>query len=592
MKRERILFVLQQSAGELSLVYGSSGPVIRGRLLRVGTNVLALGRFIAEGDEAIVHELIDLNSGEREYVAKFCRYAPGSVKYDAWAVPYRVEGNQLSRLADVELNTAQMVQVSGVWIKVQRYFAGTNLIDWGSRRTVLPLLHEISGLSQESALARLEALLANYGPRGLLLETKAAVYAKGDEWEKAETALRDALAIYHLDRSCLSLKALVVLSEVYKELYRLFENPGATKMSLNLGDGRVSTQRIFATPEAAALDDSVQDRTCFTLLEALGEEPLFVPALLALADDLSDHMPEFAIALAKRAKAIDPEVQGIDEFIAELEPATRPPVLPPEMEQTPPPAMPAGVQDHMRRFDAHYAPDANIEKTGRGRQIAFHTLFERGEFDKALATAEEWIALPGGAFDGNLAKLRTLTALGRYSEGEALGQHLLEEFPDQVELADALYWLFDAQGNHNEALRYALIVLNSGDVHVRNGSYLASRSYRKLASYEKAEAYALTAFADNFFDVNYLLNYIYILREMAAHGDGGAWERSDAVLVRALAANTESSEIRFCVAQSLARSGRIGEAIEMLKEVLAINPTHPVAHKFILALEEHQRTGH
>jgi len=95
-------------------------------------------------------------------VVKICRHPPQSTKYVEWAVPFRVEGNELSRLADVELNS--------------------------SKRTVGLLLHELSKLALEAALARVARVRQRYGPQVLLFEAKAFVHARAEQSEQAEVS--------------------------------------------------------------------------------------------------------------------------------------------------------------------------------------------------------------------------------------------------------------------------------------------------------------------------------------------------------------------------------------------------------------------
>ena len=309
-----------------------------------------------------------------------------------------------------------------------------------------------------------------------------------------------------------------------------------------------------------------------------------VPALLSLAERLSDHLPTLSVELAKRAKEIGPSLEGIDEFVQALEPRVEARIEP-SLPGSGPTEVPDGVAEHMRRFDAAYQPDAHIATATSGRHLAFWSLFDQGQFDKALRVAEEWSRIPGAAFEAGVAKVRALLELQRFDEAEPAAQSLFDAHPEQVEAAEMLFEVYYARGQDQQALRFALMVAHSGESYARRGGYLASRAYRRLGASDKARTHAAAAFAGDFSNIPYVLNYIYVLRAIGQHGDDEAWVSADAVAGDALAANPDSSELLFCYAQALAHQERLDEAIEALQRVLQLDPRHPVAAKFIDAIQ-------
>src|SRR5262249_12903443 len=213
----------------------------------------------------------------------------------------RFEGNRLSDLSDVELNTAKLVKVGQSYVKLQRYFVGTGQVDWGARRSTVALRAELVELPVSDALSKIDSLMELYGPRGQLLASRALIFVKDKQWEQAREALEEAVRLYSREGSSLKLLAGLILGDVYDQLYRAHGSVGATTMTLDLGDGTKLTQKFFADPKAAAMDDALQDRTAIILLEVLHEQPCFVPALPRLPIDFMDYYPMISKALAMRA---------------------------------------------------------------------------------------------------------------------------------------------------------------------------------------------------------------------------------------------------------------------------------------------------
>lgn len=592
MKRERAIAILSEPIETLSISYGAAGPLMRGRLLRLEDKTLAVGRFVAEGDEAIVHELVDVNSGERELVLKVCRHPPASPKYTEWAVPFRVEGNSLAELADVELNTASLVQVSGVWIKVQPYVSKPNKIDWQSRSTIALLLHQHAEWTPEKALAHVARLRDTYGPQGLLCEAVARIHIQAGQWEQAEAALKEAVALYQGSQSSLRLGALLQLGKVYRELYARFESPGDATMQLKLDDGTVLTQQLFSDPADAALDDGVQDRSCFTLLEALGEEPLLVPGLLGVAEDFADHIVDLALALAERAQRVNPGVDELDAFIEMLQSRLSASVGQ-GFEQRDEPSFSErrdDLDEHMAAFNEAYQPDRDTPQTDHGRDLAFRAHMMRGDYLNALDVAGRWCELNPDGERPQVARLSSLVELQRYEEADVLGTRLREQFPESAEVLEALHRLSVAVEDFDNALRYALLLVHGGPAHARRGALLASEVYRYMDSGDEAACFAERAFADDFSEEAYVLNYVYALRCLARQGQENALEREQELIARALEAEPSSTAYLFCHAQSLGLAGCLDAVPGVLRQILELEPGHIQAQGFLQALEasEHE----
>jgi tetratricopeptide (TPR) repeat protein len=591
MWRELTQNILSRPAQQLSVRYeGSAGrPIVTGRLLTLGGVPHGVGRFIAEGDEALVYELLNLRDGERERVVKICRHAPSTERYAIWAVPFRVERNPMSMLADVELNTAQLIQVSGAYIKVQRYYKGEGTPDWGSRRTVLALVHETARLPLQQALARIDAVIANYGRHGVLVEIKGRLHTQAKQWEDARRFFEEAVESLRDEGTSLRLNAAMFLAAVYHQIYETQSGDIGTSVALNL-DGFQLKQKIFATLEEAARDDNLSDRAMYMVLEALAEEPMFVPGLLYLAEcHLDSFEPAYSRALLDRVEQIDPgnekaaELRSLLGGFGDGEHSTirmDEAGSPPERAE-----MPDSVAAQIAAHAALYHPETGLPKLTQGRRVAFEVAISEAKYAEALAVADEWIAIDPSSLDAQVAKANVLLQLERYSDAQAIAERVAEIAPQRTDALLVLAQIYIQRKEYELALRNALLAVHDSQ-HGRAAADCASRCYRALGDRANAIEFARLAFAEDYSQEWYVIGYVHVLRARHEGGTEEEQELADRIITRAAELDPDSAPIHFALAQSLARRGLLREAADALRRVLKTDPEHAVAKKLLDAIQQ------
>jgi hypothetical protein len=214
---ERLNETLAAPFEPLTLRPGSTSS-FSGRYLRLQNQLAGLGHLISQGAEAIVYEVVELDTGSLAGVAKICRYPPSSAEYRAWAVPYRMQLNPASTRADVEMRPTVLHEVSGGLIKLQEYISEDPAIDWRTTYPARPIraLAEKSGA--EAALQLAEQLIAHHGPRGVLLEAKGVLLSGLERWEEARDTLDAAFHAHEKESLSGAMRTAIALAIAYKEI--------------------------------------------------------------------------------------------------------------------------------------------------------------------------------------------------------------------------------------------------------------------------------------------------------------------------------------------------------------------------------------
>jgi hypothetical protein len=189
----KILKLISQPPEFLSLSESDDDESYHGRYIRIDNLPYALGKFIGEGDEAMVYELIRLREGYFDSVIKICRYKPNHPKYTAWAKSVREEINPQSELPMVEQEEARLVRVPGGVVKVQPYLTASPDTDWRSTYPAVPVLNRIQQGNWKGALSVCNQLLKRHGKRGVLLEHKGIILLQMESYKEAVAVLEEAV---------------------------------------------------------------------------------------------------------------------------------------------------------------------------------------------------------------------------------------------------------------------------------------------------------------------------------------------------------------------------------------------------------------
>jgi len=300
----KILQLISQPPEFLSLSESEDDESYHGRYIMMDNLPYALGKFIGEGDEAMVYELVQLREGYFDSVIKICRYKPNHPKYAVWAQPVRDEVNPQSELPLVEQKKARLVKVHGGLVKVQPYLTASPDTDWRSTYPVKSVLDEIEKGDWQGALGVCDRLLQRHGKRGVLLEHKGFILLQMERYKEAVSVLEEAIAAHTREGNTARLIAALNLAVAHRELHSIEDVPGW----IELDDGPpLPLPQFFDTPEEAARHVDHPDKLLTILLEILSVEPFFVPALLMVTEVLATggHIDVFE-AVVTAIERIDP----------------------------------------------------------------------------------------------------------------------------------------------------------------------------------------------------------------------------------------------------------------------------------------------
>jgi tetratricopeptide (TPR) repeat protein len=377
-----------------------------GRYLLIGDRPYSLGREVGRGEEAIVFELIDLRSGFFDYVAKICRHPLDSDRFRQWATPIRFQQNQTAAQPDIELFPSRLLPLpDGGLIKIQRYMSPNPTTDWLSRLPIHALMPHLSSENQAEAIDILRSAVSTHGDRPLLLEFQGRLAASEDKLDEALELLTRALAGHIASGSSSRYATALAFAQVSDAIYRRDRSRGDVETSLTLDDGTVLRNTIFSLDtDAAALDDALQDRPVFALIEVMSDLPYFVAGLNFIQENLLDVSGGEAFRTVSDAVArIDPR----NPLLAELadkgvwapktkydetvttESASRSP----STDNDAPTVIPPNVLEALQRHDAAYDPEPHSIRAGPARVAAAIADIRRGYEQDAEANLREAIAL-------------------------------------------------------------------------------------------------------------------------------------------------------------------------------------------------------
>jgi tetratricopeptide (TPR) repeat protein len=586
----RILDLLAQPPEFLRLLPESAarGEAFTGRYLSIDGEPYALGRFIAQGDEAMVYELVDLRLGGCVGVVKICRFAPGHDRYDQWAQPIRAEVNPHSKLADVELHPARLVDVAGGVVKVQPYLARDPATAWATPRPAEPVHRAIGENRRADALAAADALLAQHGHHAVLLEARGLALLMLERTDEAAEVLEAAVGAHVREGNAGRLSSSCLLARALWQLY-LDAPPEGAGLTLELPGGFTHTQIAFPDAESAALDDTRQDRGLLVLLEALAAEPYCVRALGLAGDMIRDEPGGIAAArtLRRAIDLIDPGFPAAASLRAWLD-ALPPDDAKPETARMELPTPSAEGEAEMHRFDQHYAPEPERAQHAAGRAASARYWASRGDLHAAARELRAALELAPGEPAYAVELVTVLLEDQRPDEATVVAQRARGRFPDDAQVLAVVADVAIARGELAEAKR-ALIEarwLEPDDL-VRVEVKLA---YVLRDAGEIEEALSVVRRAIDRTDDE---RAISTLAELLAYPRGldespapdGVVAGLD-VLSQGLQRQPRSARLYAARALYLVHAGRPEEAIGDLVTAVDLDPTHPYAASMLRDLRQ------
>lgn len=611
MWMNRLAAVLSQRFDLISLESQGDAP-FHGRYLRIADAVLGIGRLVASGGEALVYELVDLENSTLVGIVKICRFPAGSPEYRKWAVPIRFEGNLRSRLADVELYPARLVEVTGGWIKVQDYLPIDPDNDWATSAPSRPIFEPGLELAQRLEIA--DGLLRRHGEHGVLLEARGMVLAELERYEEAVIALERATDLFRNESHAGVLRIAPLLAFCHHELYRRVRWAGAGSVMSFPG---VGSQVIYSDPEAAAREDTLEDKSLYVALEALDVEPYSIPNLVVVAHELMSswlsvgHV-ESVLQAIERATPGHPRAAEIREALAAMErertnifqqaahvtaPAkweslgsglipeeTKPLASAKQSEEAvkqEEETLPDGGRYYRSRFDSAYQPEPEHGQSVEARVTSAYANLAGGRLARAETAARGALALDPHHVGAHIALSRVLCSAERFPEAEAL----LLEASGSMSAEGNIYaelGAIQAQVEKFEEARTTLLrsLLSEPDdpLTVR---FNLGRVCRKLGRREEAVRW-LRECARESLEARISIELAYALRSEPEPNVDEALIAID----RALAMSPSDAELLVCRAQLLAMKGQWDQVVVHLERAVTVAPDHPIAAKFLASARD------
>jgi tetratricopeptide (TPR) repeat protein len=420
-------------------------PAFRGRYIQIDGHPFTLGRLIGQGDEALVYELVSLRLGSCSHVLKICRFTPGSVRYERWAVSIRDERSPHAYLPDAERYPVRLAEVPGGIVKVQPFIANDPATAWGTPYPAADVYRHIRQYGGEPALRLAETLLETYGARGVLLEARAFCLWQLDRLVAAELAFQAAIEALTAEKSASRLSAACELATVQWGIYRSGPPSGG--------------------PEEAADGDALQDRPVMLLLEALAEEPYLVRALARLAFMIADAPAAGAAvsAVLEAIARIDPGYEDLPELRSvanqaqplarEAQPLTREADDADDQrsgaEFHPDPAV--SEDDLLAGVGKVYQPDPTRGQQARDRYLSAVTYLEADQLDDAEQELRSAIRLDGQTVEYQIALIDFLRRAGRLDDAKRIAEEAVIRFPDEPSCYEQLADICQLSGELRQA---------------------------------------------------------------------------------------------------------------------------------------------
>lgn len=428
----RLNMLLAEAPAWLHVPQDAAEGAFAGRYLRIEGRPFALGRELGRGEEAFVFELVDLRTGQFDYVVKVCRHRPESDRARQWAVPIRFQRNVAARIPDIELYPCRLVAIPGGVVKIQRYISADPRTDWLSRLPIQPVAAAIAAGREDDARRLLAEFVRQHDEQAVFVDMRAYIAFREDRVDEAlalyVTALASHIARKNSSRFCVAIQ----LAEVLETLYRRDRSRGVSEMSGTLNDGSVLSNTFFASATEAAMDDSLQDRSLFVLLEVLADLPYFVAALNFIQCSLGGLTRSFEFQTVSAAvEQIDPENPLLGELRekgwwqgrrAQVEQHAE---LPQEQAPESPdagysvPVVPLSLRHHLAEHERAYRPETETIRGGHARVVAALAQFRAGRAGEAEANLREAIRIEPHIADHRVALANLFTATGRHEAAVA-----------------------------------------------------------------------------------------------------------------------------------------------------------------------------
>jgi tetratricopeptide (TPR) repeat protein len=608
----RLSAVLSQPFDLISLVSSGEAP-FRGRYLRFANAVYGIGRLVASGGEALVYELVDLDASTLAGVVKICRFPPGSPEYRRWAVPIRFEGNAHSRLADIELHPASLLEVPGGLVKVQEYVAVDPSDDWATGASARPIYEP--GLELTARLEIADGLLRQHGDHGVLLEARGMILAELERDEEAVVTLERAADLFRSESHAGVLRVAPLLAFCHRRLYhqKRWEGAGVVMTIPGLG-----SQVIYSDPEAAALEDSREDRSLYVGLEALDVEPYSIPNLAVVAEELmgswaSVGRVESVLQAIERAAPGHPRAVEIREAlaamvsertnVAERPAASATPSSGPDAESSGPdaadgaPQPPGGERQqdaarepspgtdpegYMSRFELAYEPEPERGQTVEARVTSAYANLAVGRHAQAELAARGALALDSDHAGAHIALARVLCASERLAEAESLMTEAIGSMSSEGDIYAELGAIKLQAEKFEEARTMLLRGLVSEPNDPWGVRFNLGKACRKLGRREEAVRWLRECADEEPTKAFASIELAYALRGEPEPDVDEALR----VVGQALARSPSDADLLVCRAQLLGMQGDWAQVIADLEQAVASAPDHPIAAKFLAALRD------
>lgn len=625
MWRARLDNILSASREAIALDSTGEEP-FRGRYLRLGERLCGLGKLVAQGAEAIVYELIDLDTGVRVGVAKICRYPPGTEQYRVWAVPYRLERNPASTRPDVEMRPAVLVAVPGGLIKLQEYVPEDPWTDWSMREPVQPVLEAHQRAGTEEALRCTAELLRQHGSNSSLLGLQGRLLCELERWEDARDSLESALAVHQAGSRADVLQTGLLLAHVHRMVYEAHSREGADLViTLDVPGGPTVRQVIYANPQASAADDTLEDRALYTLFEILDLEPSFIPGLLAVAEQLAgsqftvgaalevlDAVERFApgreVVRQRRRELEDSQKRYLDHLARiAVKPEANDSIAHSvgELPREDPNAPVVGARrGFLQQFDAAYKPEPARAQLAHGRYLSVWANLSAGRYEDAEHAAMAAVKLDPSNVSYPLALAAVFEAMGRRAEHVELIHATIAGFPDRPEPLVAAGELA-LQNSEVEAARVAF--LRASRLELEPGWRTAlglGQCHRRLGQRDMAVDHLRRALATVPRDddgppesrripwrAHVALQLAYTLRDQRLGATEADISEAMQVIDDALGEYPDTPDLLFARAQSHVFAGRLTKALEDLDRAASLAPNYPAAANFAREIRKHLEEG-
>gem|GEM_PF-2746778 len=429
-----------------------------GRYLHIGEKPYALGREVGRGEDALVYELIDLRTGLYDHVVKICRHHTSTARYRRWATPITFQRNIGSTQPDLEMVPSHLLPLPyGGLVKIQPYMAAEPATDWMSHLPVQPLLRSLSDDNSSDIENGVDKLIESHGEQAILLEIKGRLRASRGEYDNAINLLSNALAKHMATGNSSRFSAAIAFGHIAESIYQRDRSTGTIEARVQVDDGTVLRNTIFASAIDAARDDTLQDRAVFALVEVMADLPYFVAGLNFLQESLIDLPGSPAFSLSSDAvHQIDPTNPLLVKIVEgnlwhphgtnddDVALATK---------AAPVTALPALVPDipALREHEAAYNPEPQAFRAAAARASSGLIAWKEGRLANAEHNFQEAIAADPAEPEHRVRYASFLRAAARADQAVGCIRRAIIEIPGEPTLRLFLAILLIRAGHYTEA---------------------------------------------------------------------------------------------------------------------------------------------